>query len=33
MADTFDRLKTALTDRRAAEYRGGVRTNADDIHE
>jgi hypothetical protein len=29
----FDRLKTALADRRAAEHRGRVRTNADDVHE
>ncbi len=29
----FDRLKAALANRRAAEHRGRVRTNADDVHE
>ncbi len=27
------RLKAALADRRAAEHRGWVRTNADNVHE
>ena len=33
MTDTLDRLTAALADRRAAEHRGRVRTNADDVHE
>jgi hypothetical protein len=33
MAQQFERLKAALADRRAAEHRGLVRTNADDVHE
>ncbi len=32
MADTF-RLKAALANRRAAEYGGRVRTNADDVRD
>ena len=33
MADSFDRLKTALANRGATEHRGRVRTNADDVRE
>jgi hypothetical protein len=33
MPDIASRLSAALADRRAAEHRGRVRTNADDIRE
>ncbi len=33
MTDQLDRLTAALPDRRAADHRGRVRTNADDVHE
>jgi hypothetical protein len=33
MTKITDRLKTALANRRAAEHRGRVRTNADDVRE